>query len=120
MATMTQNQPATSGEIPAPKRDGFPSATLIAAGIGNFILGLMTTLAEASTSFKDKLKFDDGVGPLSGKVAWAVIAFVLSWAILSVVLWKRDKLINIALVIFGVLTLAGLIGTFPTFFQKFE
>ena len=119
MATMTQNESAALGDIPAPKRDGFPSATLIAAGVGNFVLGLMTTWAEASTTIKGKLQFDDGVGPLSGKVAWAVVAFVVSWVVLSVVLWKRDKLINIALVIFGILTVAGLIGTFPTFFQAF-
>lgn len=117
MATMTQN--TESSDIPAPKRDGFPSATLIAAGIGTFVLGLMTTWAEASTTIKTKLAFSHDVGPLSGKTTWAVIAFVVSWAVLSAVLWKRDKLLNIALIAFAVLTVMGLIGTFPKFFQAF-
>ena len=111
------NQPAA--DMPAPKRDGFPAATLISTGIGIFVLGLMTTWAEASPSMKTKLNFNHGVGPLSGKTTWAVIAYVVSWAVLSVVLWKRDKLLNIALVVFGILAVAGLIGTFPKFFQAF-
>jgi fluoride ion exporter CrcB/FEX len=117
MTTMAQSDAPSA--IPPPKRDGFPAATLIAAGIGIFVLGLMTTWAEASTSMKAKLQFNDDVGPLSGKTTWAVIAFAVSWVVLSVVLWKRDRLFNIALVAFGVLTAAGLIGTFPKFFQAF-
>jgi hypothetical protein len=38
---------------------------------------------------------------------------------LSVVLWKRDNLLKIALVVFGVLSVAGLLGTFPPAFQAF-
>lgn len=106
-------------DIPPARPDGFPSATLIAAGFGAFVLGLMTTWAEASENIKGKLQFDDDVGPLSGKVVWASIAFFVSWAILSVVMWRRDNLLNIALVAFAVLTFAGFVGTFPTFFQAF-
>lgn len=105
--------------IPPAKPDGFPAATLMAAGIGAFVLGLLTTWAEASASFKGKLSYDDGVGPLSGKTIWAAVAFFASWAILSVVLWRRDNLLNIGLIVFAVLLAAGLIGTFPTFFQAF-
>lgn len=104
---------------PAAKPDGFPSATLIAAGIGAFVLGLMTTWAEASATIKTKLNFNHDVGPLSGKTFWAVLAFIVSWAVLSAVMWKRDKLLNYAVIAFAVLTLLGLLGTFPTFFQAF-
>jgi hypothetical protein len=34
-------------------------------------------------------------------------------------MWKRDKLLNYAVIAFAVLTLLGLLGTFPTFFQAF-
>jgi len=123
MATMSRSQPEPqpmpSGDVPPAKRDGFPAATLMAAGVGVFVLGLMTTWAEASASMKSRLQLNDDVGPLSGKTTWAVIAFAASWVVLSVVLWKRDKCLNIALGVFAVLTVAGLVGTFPTFFQAF-
>jgi hypothetical protein len=45
-------------------------------------LGLLTTLAEASTSFKDWLQWSDDVGPLSGKTILAVAAWLVSWAVL--------------------------------------
>jgi hypothetical protein len=63
-----------------------------------------------------RLQFDNEVGPLS---LLGESPFFASWAVLSVGLWRRDNLLNIALIVFAVLTVAGLIGTFPTFFQAF-
>jgi hypothetical protein len=50
---------------------------------------VFTTLAEASTSVKDWLQWSDAVGPLSGKVIMAVLVWLVSWAILHVVLRSR-------------------------------
>jgi hypothetical protein len=80
---------------------------------------VFTTLAEASTSVKDWLQWSDAVGPLSGKVIMAVLVWLVSWAILHVVLRSRPYETRRALVISLILIGLGVIGTFPTFFQLF-
>src|ERR671910_899104 len=57
------------------------AAAVLATGIGAFVLGLLTTLNEASTGVHDFLEFDEDVGPLSGKTIIAVIAYLGSWAV---------------------------------------
>ncbi len=51
------------------KPEGPIAAAILAGGIGCLTLGIFTTLAEASTSIKDWLQWNDRVGPLSGKTA---------------------------------------------------
>ena len=106
-------------EVTAAKPDGLLAAVLLAAGIGSFALGLFTTLAEASTGFRDRLVLNVGVGPLSGKTIWATVIFVVAWAVLATRLRNRDGLLRSATTIFVVLTVLGLLGTFPIFFQAF-
>jgi hypothetical protein len=101
------------------KPEGPISAAVIAAGIGAFALGLVTTLAEASTSFKDWLQWNDDVGPLSGKTILAVIVWLVAWAVLHIVLRTRPYETRRALIIALVLIALGVIGTFPTFFEAF-
>jgi hypothetical protein len=95
------------------------AAATLATGIGAAVLGLATTLNEASTGIHDALEWSDDVGPLSGKTIVAVIAYLGSWAILHV-LWRRQ---NVALrpifIAWFVLIALGVLGTFPTFFQAF-
>ena len=95
-------------------------AALIAAGIGVLMLGVFTVWAEASTSFaSDVLNIKNRVGPLSGKTTFAVLAYLVSWAVLAVPLWKKNIPLNTALLITGVLVAAGFVGTYPKFFQLF-
>ena len=95
------------------------AAAVLAAGIGAFVLGLLTTLNEPSTSVHDFLEFDEDVGPLSGKTVIAVIAYLASWAILHG-LWRRQNpLLRPILIATVVLIALGVLGTFPTFFQAF-
>jgi len=101
------------------KPDGPLAAVLLAAGIGSFALGLITTLAEASSGFRDRLVLNAGVGPLSGKTIWATVIFLVAWAVLAARLRNRDGLLRSATTIFVVLTVLGLLGTFPIFFQAF-
>jgi hypothetical protein len=101
------------------KPEGPISAAVLAAGIGAFALGLVTTLAEASTSFKDWLQWNDDVGPLSGKTILAVIVWLVAWAVLHLVLRTRPYETRRALIIALVLIALGVIGTFPTFFEAF-
>jgi hypothetical protein len=106
-------------EVALAKPDGPLAAVLLAAGIGAFALGLFTTLAEASAAFRERLVLNAAVGPLSGKTVWATVVFVIAWVVLHVMWRERDRMLRSATTAFVVLTLLGLLGTFPIFFQAF-
>ena len=101
------------------KPEGPVAAAILAAGIGALALGVFTTLAEASDSVADWLRWNAAVGPLSGKTLMTVIVWLASWAGLH--LWLRGKAYETrrALTIAGVLIALGVLGTFPTFFELF-
>lgn len=101
------------------KPEGPVAAAIIAGGVGALAVGLLTTLAEASTSIKDALNVYDPVGPLSGKTIGGVLIWLVSWVVLHMV--YRDKpfetrrALTVALLLIGL----GILGTFPIFFQAF-
>lgn len=67
----------------------------------------------------DFLEPDEDVGPLSGNTIIAVIAYFASWAILHG-LWRRQNpVLRPILIATAVLTVLGILGTFPTFFLTF-
>ena len=102
--------------------DGPGAAAMLSAGIGVFVLGLLTVLSEASTSIHDFLEDFQGsvaVGPLAGKVILAMLAYFASWALLWVLWRKRDIDIQLMFWIGLGLGVAGAIGTFPPFFTAF-
>ena len=95
------------------------AAAVLATGIGVFVLGLLTTLSEASTGIHDFLEFSEDVGPLSGKTILAVVAYGGSWGLLYG-LWRRQNpVLRPILIAAAALTVLGMLGTFPTFFQAF-
>jgi hypothetical protein len=105
--------------------NGETIAAMIAAGIGALALGFFTTLAEilATSTWRSSgfpgLTWDKGVGPLSGKTGYAVIIWLISWAVLYFV-W-RGKNLNFSRMFWVTLGLIGLgvLGTFPVFFELF-
>ncbi len=101
------------------KAFGPVAAAFLASGIGAVVLGILTTLAEASSGTADALQFSARVGPLSGKTLLAVAAFIVSWVVLHLALREKDpeprKVFTWVAVMFGV----AVILTFPTFFQAF-
>ena len=99
--------------------DGPVVAALLGLGIGSFTLGVLTTLAEMSEGIADWLRLNDGVGPLSGKTTFAVVVWLVAWAVLHLALRARARLTNGVLVTTGILIALGLLGTFPVFFQLF-
>lgn len=116
----TPREERTIVDTDAPDRPEGPiSAAILAAGIYALVLGLLTTLAEASTSIKDNLALSDKVGPLSGKTIYAVGVWIVAWVVLHFVLRAKEvesrKVLGIALVLVAI----GVIGTFPVFFQLF-
>ena len=106
------------GEYPD-KPEGPVTAAILAAGIGAFALGVLTTLAEASEGFKEFLTITEPVGPLSGKTIGAVIIWLVAWAVLHLMYRTKEvesrKALTVTLVLIGL----GVLGTFPIFFQAF-
>jgi hypothetical protein len=102
-----------------PRDEGPAAVALLASGVGAFALGLFTTLAEVSTSFKDALVITEPVGPLSGKTTYAVAIWLVTWAVLHVALGRRVRLSPAVLTVTVVLLGLGLLGTFPIFFEAF-
>ena len=98
---------------------GPAAAVMLAAGLGTFILGLLTTLAEASTGIADGLQWNDRVGPLSGKTIIAASVFFGSWGLLTAALRRSDPPWRMVVYATCVLIALGLLMTFPTFFQAF-
>jgi fluoride ion exporter CrcB/FEX len=104
------------------KPDGPGAAMMISAGIGMFVLGVLTVLAEASTSAKTWLEtwqWGQGVGPLAGKTTIATLVSVLSLVVLWAIWRKKDINIKMAFYIGLTLGILGALGTFPTFYQMF-
>lgn len=111
---------ATTGQLEDVERPTGPiAAAVLAVGIGAFVLGLLTTLNEASTGVHDFLEFDEDVGPLSGKTIVAVVAYFASWAILYGFWRRQNPALRPILIATAVLIGLGILGTFPTFFQAF-
>jgi hypothetical protein len=107
------------------KPNGPVAAAFLAAGVASLVLGIFVVLNEVSPDISSFLRFDQnfglgsGVGPLSGKVALAVIAYVASW--LTFHLWLRGKEVQFRNFFLASLTLVG-VGfalTFPPIFMLF-
>jgi fluoride ion exporter CrcB/FEX len=101
------------------KPEGPISAAIIAGGIGAFALGLLTTLAEANETISGWLELKVSVGPLSGKTTFAVLIWLVAWAVLHVAMKDKGYETRRAFTIAIVLVALGVIATFPTFFQLF-
>ena len=104
------------------KPDGPGAAMMISAGIGIFVLGFLTVLAEASVDAKAwlmKWEWGVGVGPLAGKTTIAALSYFVSLIVLWVVWRAKDVNLKAAFYVGLALGVLGAIGTYPTFFQKF-
>ncbi len=113
---MTQSEPSTQT---SDKPFGPVAAAFLSAGISAVLLGILTTLSEASGGIKTALEWFKSVGSLSGKTIISSAVFFVLWAILHPVL--KDKALDPRKVFMwtGVLVAIGLVLTFPVFFQLF-
>jgi hypothetical protein len=111
------------------KPNGPAAAAFVAAGIGSFVLGLNTTIAQTfrpgagETAFWDfaaTYGMGSGVGPLSGKVTLAAIAYVLTLIAFGFAWRGREINLTPVLWIAGILLLLGFAGTFPPIFEAFH
>jgi len=101
------------------KPEGPVAAAVIAGGVGVLALGIFTTLSEMSTTIGDLLNLYNPVGSLSGKTVFAVVIWLVTWAVLHRVYGDRGfetrKTLTLALI--GIAL--GTLGTFPVFFEAF-
>jgi hypothetical protein len=115
------------------KPNGPVVAAFIAAGVASLVMGIGVVLNEASATIKDAigvdfnafLQFDknfglgSGVGPLSGKVGLAVIAFAVSWVLLHFLLRGKEVNFRTGFIVALVLVGLGFALTFPPIFILF-
>jgi hypothetical protein len=95
--------------------NGSGAGAVLAAGIGCFVLGLLSFAGDKSPAIKSALVFYKPTGALSGVTAVAIVVWLLSWALLEW-RWRRldVKLSSVCLWAFSLLALSFLL-TFPPF-----
>lgn len=103
----------------AEKPNGPVAAVFIAAGIGSLVLGILTTLAEASEDLKSWLELSESVGSLSGKTIIATATFLVAWAILAALFRGKSMNVRTVFIWTALLVAIALVLTFPTFFELF-
>jgi len=110
---MTSN---VSNHIP----NGPAAAAFLSGSIGVFVIGLLTTLSEASHAIGSALDWYSPSGPLVGKTLLGIISWLVSWFILNR-MWK-DKDVNLSKVFTWAIIIAalGFLLTFPPFFTMFK
>jgi hypothetical protein len=101
------------------KPEGPIAAAILAGGVGALAMGVVTTLSEASAGFSNALKWNNAVGPLSGKTIVTVLVWLAAWVVLHLVYRRKSYETRRALTISLILITLGVLGTFPTFFQAF-
>lgn len=92
---------------------GFTAATLIGGGFGVALLGVLTFMVERFADLQQAFTLSKDVGPLSGKTTYAVVGWLVSWAVLAVVLRGRDVPEKATYWISGILVALGFVLTFP-------
>jgi hypothetical protein len=99
--------------------NGAAAAAFLGSGIGCLVIGLMTSLVEASAGVKTALTWSKAVGPLSGKTGIGVLAWLVAWVVLHF-MWK-DKETDFQRIYIATLVLIalGLLLTFPPIFKVF-
>jgi len=99
--------------------NGAAAAAFVASGIGCLMIGLLTTLAEASAGIKAALNLYNPVGPLSGKTIGGVVVWLIAWIVLHY-MWK-DKEVDLRrmYIVTLVLLAIGFLLTFPPIFAAF-
>lgn len=98
---------------------GVAAAAFLAAGIGTFVLGLVTFLAEVVSGFAQVLNFYPPAGPLSGKTTLSVLIWLAAWGILHRMWGKQEVHLPRILVATFLLIGLGLLFMFPPFFELF-
>jgi len=113
--------PATlESDLFSPRPNGPAVAALLAGAAGVFLLGLITFIDAAAEGVHEWMQFQNRVGALSGKTTMTGVTWLVVWAILSVVLWRRNVRLEWVWAIVIVLLVAGNLLMVPPIFQRVE
>ena len=104
----------------SPRPNGPAAAALLAGAAGVFVLGLNTFLAAAAEGVAEWFRFQNRVGPLSGKTTMAGVAWLVVWVLLAAVLWRRNVRVEWVWAIVIVLLVLGNLLMFPPIFERVE
>ncbi len=98
---------------------GPAAAAILAAAVGVFVIGLLTTLNEAVDGLSRYLNWWSPAGPLTGKTGVGVIVWLLTWAALGA--RYRGASVDMGRIArwSWLLILLGLLLTFPPVFERF-
>ena len=100
--------------------NGPGAAAILAAGIGSFVLGLLSLASDAVPAIRNALAIWQPSGALSGESTAAIVVWLVSWFVLSRLWSRRDlSLARVNLTAFGML-LGGLLLTFPPFMDLLQ
>lgn len=109
-----QAAPGRPGQAVRTERpNGDAMAAFIAAGAGSFAMGLFVLVHEAGIYSAPSIHA--GAGGLSGRSTFAVIVWLIVWAVLHYAWRERDIPSGRTLVITLALTGLGILFTFPPF-----
>ena len=109
MSTLTANSQDSAPDLP----NGSAAAAILSAGIGSFTVALLTIVADQSTTVKNILSIYKPTGALSGVTTFAILAWLVVWAILE---WRwrgRNLSLKRINIIAFTLLLLSLLATFP-------
>lgn len=112
--------PPLDAEWFSPRPNGPAAAALVAGAVGVFVLGLNTFVSAAAEGAKEWLTFQNRVGALSGKTTMAGVVWLVAWALLSVLLWRRNVPIELVWALIIVLLVVGNLLMVPTIFERVE
>ena len=111
---------ALEAELFSPRPNGPAVAALLAGAIGTFVLGLNTFISAAAEGAAEWFRFQNRVGPLSGKTTMAGVVWLVVWVLLSAVLWRRNVRIEWVWAAIIVLLVVGNLLMFPPIFERVE
>jgi uncharacterized membrane protein YhaH (DUF805 family) len=110
--TVSTQTAISQGNVPHVP-NGSAAAAILSAGIGSFAVALLTIVADQSTTAKNMLSIYKPAGALSGVTTFAILAWVVVWAILERRWRDRNlSLKRINTIAFALLVLS-LLATFP-------
>ncbi len=99
--------------------NGAAAAAMLAAGIGSFTLGVLTTLKASSQAIRNLLSFYVPTGPLSGQTTIAVAVWLVAWIAFHLLWREREVNFRKIFIIALILIALGMLGTFPPLFEAF-
>ena len=104
---------SASGSAPQERGFGFAAATLIGGGLGVAFYGVLTFVSERWVTTQPGFTLSKDVGPLSGKTLYGVIGWLVAWAVLALILRRRNVSEKFTYWTTGILVAIGFLLTFP-------